>query len=44
MICNMFQTISLATDDCRPGKEGYAWFVEQINNVVNKESSYGKKQ
>ena len=34
----------LATDDCHPGKEGYAWFVEQINNTINKESSYGEKQ
>jgi len=33
-----------ATDDHHPGKEAYAEFVTQINNVVNKESSYGKKQ
>ncbi len=33
-----------ATDDHHPGKEAYTEFVRQINNVVNKESSYGKKQ
>ena len=25
-----------ATDDQHPGKEGYAWFVEQINTCVNR--------
>jgi len=33
-----------ATDDQHPGKEAYTELVRQINNVVNKESSYGKKQ
>jgi len=28
----------LATDNCHPGKEGYTWFVEQINSIINKES------
>lgn len=27
----------LATDNQHPGKEGYAWFVEQIDSLVNKE-------
>ena len=26
----------LATDDCHPGKEGYAWFVEKIDECVNR--------
>ncbi len=33
-----------ATDDCHPGKEAYTEFVTQINNTINKESSYGEKQ
>ena len=37
-------SLPTATDDQHPGKEAYTELVRQINNVVNKESSYGKKQ